>query len=957
MRAQALLCMRLSFWGLCIACIAPLKAQDQPGTNFYSFLENYYRAHPYRIDPEVGKRTGHEKTYDRALISWGLSLYPHGDFRVVTNAICDYTDRFHARNGCEGEIVPAVWEAVGPTGMPADKGGGGTRGVGQIHRITFDPRYDGKTNRTLYAASMFGGLWRSTDDGMYWHVVNTDTQLPIASVSDVAVDYGDPGNIYISTGYGDGGVLFTSGPHWGNINPVFTVGMYRSRDYGETWQPINDGFLDAFRNGGTTRRLLINPDRPDQLLTAASEGVFRTDNARAESPVWTRVSDGINPLDKELRGLEFKPGDPSTVYVSGQDIYRSVNSGDHWESLTGPETGLHIADLPDFRINRINIAVTAADPDRLYAYLQGSRGPKDQQVGYIYMYKDGSWKQLHFQSSGVLSPSWLGFAASPVDADQVFFGFTHTYGSRDITRLPMIKESPYTGSGFHADVHALVFQPNVEDPQLFCANHGGVSVKDLSHKGEAGWQYRNEGLQVATVWTYDVAQHDKAVYITGNQDCGVNVTRARDSVLVWECIAGGDGYGARIADDRQRLMYYLSNTSFFRYLYDSNRSYGEMQYRPFDPVENWSRTTVPETFQVHKHPSTGNLIFGFCELYERLKPTPEEADANDPARLWRLQSDISKAFPPAWQRQITEFAIAESNPDRVYIVTGGTDNGDGAPWQLDPHLFRSGSGLSEGDYETNRFEDITARLPRAQAGNLGTPIITGIAVHPHDHKRLWLTFTGYDPDIKIWESRDGGETWSNADPDGTLANLPVNGILYQYGTDDRLYIATDAGVYVRDNTMACWQKYGNIPNVRVVELKVNKCTGRLTAGTFGRGIWEVDMLPSETVAGTFEITTDTVWSTKQYLEKNLVIRRGVTLLVKEDIYMPAGTRITVEPGARLYVDNARIANICGALWYGIDVQEETTQGRRARQRKTLRGAVLLRNGGTIENVTRARVEP
>lgn len=944
-------CLLMSF--VFVVCIAPIFGQYQQGQSFYDFMGNYYNEHP---DPYIDTipRTGFEKTYDRAAKIWGPRLYPHGDCSVAGAAINAYANAFNAKSGCFANIVPAQWKSLGPTGMPTplnpiphDRG----NGVGQIHRLTFDPDYDGTNNKTIYAASMFGGLWRSEDDGLYWEVVNTDTQLPMASVSDVAVDYNDSDNIFISTGYGDGGVAFISGPNWGNINPVFTVGIYRSQDYGANWEPINDGFMSHFQGGGTTRRLLINPANSNQLFVVTSEGVFRCNNALSSTPGWSKLTQGLSNSDKEYRGLEFKPGAPSTVYVSGQDIYKSTDDGNTWQSMTGFGTGLDIASLPNFTVNRINIAVTPADPDRLYAYIQGNLAPQGRQVGYIYMFENNAWTQLYYRTGGTLAPSWLGLAAHPLDPDQVFFGFTDVYGSRDISSLSFTAESPYSGNGFHADVHALVFQPNVSNPKLFCANHGGVSVKDLSFSGQSGWQYRNEGLSVVTIWSYDVAKQDKDIFIIGNQDCGVSVSSGGNGNIGWNYIAGGDGYGAQVADDSEKLMFFMFNTSFYRYSYIVDLKSAEGLIRPRDTVEKVN-IVIPESFQVHVHPVTGKFFFGFCELYERLKPIPSPGDNH--TDIWKLQSDVSRIEPLMWKRQINEFAISHADPNYVFVVTGGVDNGGSLSWDLEPRLFRSTTGTNEGSYGgANKFADITSNLPTTIFGSLTTPVITGIALHPDDPLKLWVSFTGYDPDLKVWGSDDGGDTWFNADPNGTLANLPVNGIEYQYGTNDRLYIATDAGVYVKDNAMSCWEKYGDIPNVRVVEIRVNTCTGKLTAATFGRGVWEADMLPATAIGPPQEITTNVTWNDDRYLSSSVVIKAGNTLTITKDVYMPAMGKIVVEPYARLILDGGRITNRCGAFWQGIEVWGDSSKTQAPINHPLYQGLVELKNGAVLENARNA----
>jgi len=272
-----------------------------------------------------------------------------------------------------------------------------------MHRITFAANYDAINCQTIYACSSFGGLWRSIDNGEHWSNVNTDL-LPFTGVADVCVNPDDTLQIFICTGYADGGTSLKYCPNWGSINPLFTQGIYRSSDYGESWDPINDVFLEDFEDGGTCRRIIINPTNPDQIFVATTLGIYRTNNATEADPndvTWENVLSGVNGnVDLEFRGLAFHPINHDTIYASGQDIYRSINGGDSWVSLTGPTTGLDLDNLPNsFSVSRINIAVTPAQGamDTLFAYIQGSEivtiNNKEtlRTCLYIYLYDGDNW--------------------------------------------------------------------------------------------------------------------------------------------------------------------------------------------------------------------------------------------------------------------------------------------------------------------------------------------------------------------------------------------------------------------------------------------------------------------------------------------------------------------------------------------------------------------------------------
>jgi len=371
-------------------CQLASSAQNQDGNNLYEFMLNFYKDNPMPVTGDTVKRSGFAKEYDRTFSIWGPRLYPHGNARIAMQALSEYYMDFINNGPDSSEVSSINWIPLGPVGSD-ELGIPETNGIGQIHRITFDPQY-GLSNQVIYAASFYGGLWKSVNNGGSWGVLNTDHQLPISSVSDIAIAFDNSNTLFISTGLGDAGVSFRSNPNWGTINPISTSGIYRSINAGVTWQPINNGFMEYFQTSGTTRRMIINPQNSNQLFVATSAGIFRTNNALATNPVWTRCIVGLDTTDYEYRGMEFQPGHPSTIYTSGKDIYRSTDGGNTWQSMT-QAYGLVIDSLSQCEVNRINIAVTPADSTRLYAYIEGTylcTNPqcRASQIAYIFMFRN-----------------------------------------------------------------------------------------------------------------------------------------------------------------------------------------------------------------------------------------------------------------------------------------------------------------------------------------------------------------------------------------------------------------------------------------------------------------------------------------------------------------------------------------------------------------------------------------
>lgn len=733
---------------------------------------------------------------------------------------------------------PATWKCLGPTGMPNRISSFGGDGIGQINRLTFDPLYDGINNRTIYACSSFGGLWRSEDDGMNWSLVNTD-HLPSTSVADVCINPLDRREIFISTGFADAVHGDLRSPNWAHINPMNASGIFRSRDYGQTWEDISGNFLDDFNLGGVCREMAINPLNPDQIFVATSHGVFRSNNARQHMVTWENVCSFDHTLLTDFRGLAIKPDESDVIYASSTDIFRSNDGGNNWHSLTGPEYLLDLENLPDdFKVKRINLTVTPAAPERLYAYLYGERKVRDKTYdgAIIAMFKNNKWHildQRYSQGITYFAINWMAIAVSPVDANLVYYGNSRAFGSENIDSVNFGLRSPYTGNGFHADIHDLKFQPNVENPGLFCGNHGGVSFKKLPNNNQLGWEYRNKGLQVSTIWSFDDSNTDENLAVIATQDNGTLVYY--DTLgHRWHYISGGDGYAGRIDNRFPRLAFISSgDRSFSRFNYDNFRIYNEMAKIPRDARWEKESVIITKSFPLINHPETGEGWFGFTEIYSKNIGAPSRQVSRE--ELWTRQSDIYKSEHQGWRRQITEIAVHPENPDIVYAATAGQQNTAGHEWQLPSGLYKSEKGGLDG-ITGDEKQFLPLDFPGRNYHRDTLAIITGIVPDPENEDRVWISLTGILPQYRIWRSDDGGTTWNNDDPDGVFSANPVNALAYD-GKYKKIYAGTDRGLFIKAANKG-WEKITSFPSVRITEIKINEGLNRIRISTFGRGLWE-----------------------------------------------------------------------------------------------------------------------
>jgi hypothetical protein len=98
------------------------------------------------------------------------------------------------------------------------------------------------------------------------------------------------------------------------------------------------------------------------------------------------------------------------------------------------------------------------------------------------------------------------------------------------------------------------------------------------------------------------------------------------------------------------------------------------------------------------------------------------------------------------------------------------------------------------------------------------------------------------------------------------------------------------------------------------------------------------------------ITTNTTWDGPKIMNRNVFVKNGVTLTVKDcELRMGAGKFIRVEKGGQLIVDEATITKHCDDFWRGIEVLGDPNLA----QTPANQGKVVLSNNSNIEYASEA----
>src|SRR6266446_71407 len=181
-----------------------------------------------------------------------------------------------------------TWTSVGPEGGAI---------VEAVVAVVIDPTRP--TVTTLYAATLDGGVFKSTDGDGRWTTANTGLTVP--SVRTLAIDPTTPSILYAGTA-GDG--VFKSTDGGGNWSAVFDswgaavqglaidsrnvpattiyagthgYGVFKSTEGGDSWNPVNTGMIDdsgacyfyGYNCYAFVGDVTIDPQTPDILYAEA----------------------------------------------------------------------------------------------------------------------------------------------------------------------------------------------------------------------------------------------------------------------------------------------------------------------------------------------------------------------------------------------------------------------------------------------------------------------------------------------------------------------------------------------------------------------------------------------------------------------------------------------------------------------------------------------------------------
>ena len=320
---------------------------------------------------------------------------------------------------------------------------------GMVRNIAIDPR--GSTDQTIYIATDNGGIWKTTDGGTTWSP-KTDS-MPSLNMGAVALDPGNPSIVYAGTGNERSANNRRNG-----------VGIYKSTDGGDNWQPTILGAIPGGGNifsGRAINRIVL--PAPNLLLVATDIGVYISFNGGASFFPSPTIGGDVTDLDVDT-------ATPTTVYASiaGFGIFKSTDSGASFPTSpaigNGPGNIFTVSNGGPSNFGFIAFTQsTLPNNQTMYVNVQLNSGPV--QAGMFRSVTGGaSWSQISVLNNDIeFAGAEGGYAqvvgVDPQDANRVYIGVRQLLMATDGGAAGLTEANRIDLNKVHVDQHALVFTP------------------------------------------------------------------------------------------------------------------------------------------------------------------------------------------------------------------------------------------------------------------------------------------------------------------------------------------------------------------------------------------------------------------------------------------------------------------------------------------------------------------
>lgn len=615
-------------------------------------------------------------------------------------------------------------------------------------------------------------------------------------------------------------------------NVIEGRGIYKSIDEGENWEFI--GLKDVGQIGS----VIIHPTNHNIVYVAAIGKAFRSNPERGiyktvnGGETWEKVlfvSDQVGFYD-----IEFLPTNPSTLFASAWKAERkpwtiisggSSQEGGIYKSTDGGNNWSKVTEGLPATIGKIDMALTPADSKLVYALVEAP----DETGGLYKSIDQGKSFQLVSNHRGIRTRSfyYTNIEADPKNPDIIYAMATGYFKSIDGGKTWKRLSPP------HGDNHDMWINP--DNPDLFIqSNDGGANV---TFNGGKTWssQYNQPTAEIYQVEVDD--QYPYWVY-GGQQDNYTTISvpnmaphGIQASGIGYIVNTGGCETGPAVPKPGNSNIVYSNCKGRFG-VYDKTTGTEKQYYVGASNMYGHNPKNLKYRFQrvspIHVSPHDPSIVY-HCSQYVH-KTTNE-------GQTWEIISPDLTAFESDKQvisgSPITRDITGEEFYSTIYSIQEST---------ITPGLIWVGA--NDGPIHVTRdggktWKNVTPpKLPKGGR-------VDAVEPSPHDPAKAYACVLRYqlgDPKPYIYKTQDYGKSWELI-TNGIPNDFPVRVMREDPEKEGLLYAGTEYGVFVSFDDGKSWNSFQqNLPVTPVTDLKIHR--NDLVMSTMGRGFWVLDNISS-----------------------------------------------------------------------------------------------------------------
>ena len=674
---------------------------------------------------------------------------------------------------------------------------------------------DYRQKNTFYFGATGGGVWKTIDGGSNWK--NISDKYFGGSIGAVAVAPSDPTVLYVGEG---------ENTLRGNVSEGF--GIWRSDDGGRSWKQIG---LNDTRH---IARIVIHPKNPDIIWVAAVGHLFGPNQERG---VYKTIDGGktwkkVLFSDKQSGSIDLvmEPGNPSVLYASTWTVLRtpySLESGGRgsalWKSIDGGETWQKLNDKKGFPgktvIGNIGIAVSASNPERVYALVESEKGGllKSDDAGE-------TWTNISTDQN-IRQRAWYysRIFVDPKNPDIVYALNANLYRITDGGKTLKQINTP------HGDHHDLWIDPE-DGNRMIVADDGGAQI---SFDGGTNWStYYNQ----PTAQFYRVSTDNNFPYrILGAQqdNSTVRILSRTESNEInqtnWMPTAGFES-GFVVADPLNPDIVYGGNYGGFISRFDhktgENRAVSVWPDNPLGGGVDFIKYRFQWNFPIFFSPNNpkklyaaGNVLFASENEGASWTAVSDDLTTNDKSKQKSSGGPITQDNTGV-EVYCTIFTAGESPLEKDLLWTGSDDGLI--------HVSKDGGGHWENVTPPDAGKWMMWNCVESDPFKKGAAYFVGTKYKVDD-------FTPY-----IFKTEDYGKSWTKI-----TNGIPSMHFARCLRADKKrpglLYCGTEYGMYISYDYGNSWKPFQlNLPMVPITDLTIKD--NDLVVATQGRGFWVLDDL-------------------------------------------------------------------------------------------------------------------